>query len=90
MDYDQIFQSMLSQQEAQFDNVYDEAPVYLLQQINTKFWPITSDRSKRLELIGSVIGRKINTTYDLTMGEAHALLKLLDQHHFIKAMKQEV
>lgn len=90
MDYADIFQSLLILQEENYPTAYDPAPLELIQRLNIAFWPITSDRSLRLELIGEVVGRVILSTYDLTVGEAHALLKLLDQHHFIAAMKQEV
>lgn len=87
MDYADIFQSLLILQEENYPTAYDPAPLELVKQLNIAFWPITRDRSLRLELIGEVVGRVILSTYNLTVGETHALLKLLEQPEFVSAMK---
>lgn len=88
-DYNSIFQSLLILQEETYPNAFDEADTLLLKQLNTAFWVITRDRDTRLKLMGEVVGRTLKSTYDLTVGEAHALLKLCDQNTFIAAMKGE-
>lgn len=72
-----------AREDANFPASYfrtDRATTRLVQRVNMVVDGVTghrrADREKRLALLGSLFGRPISSTYDLTTGELRAFLKL--------------
>ena len=87
--YDQVFEELLAREDQQADDSYDRCSTPQAQEVVIGMQKITTNREARLMILSDVLGRPINSTKELRVGEINAFKKLLDNPHFVSEMKDE-
>lgn len=87
-DYNLIFEQLLIKKD-QRDDAYDTPTLAQVQELVIAFGAITTNRAQRMAIISEVVGRNLDSTKDLRLGEVQVLKDMLDNPNFIKDMRSE-